>query len=160
LVGVGDELQGAIVGVAPLADDLFIGQLMAAGEKVPIVVVLDGIARASFVELFAGAPAAERARRSREAAAATSEQSRIIDLMELYRTAVRRYVPKRFPGRIAVLRSAGVRVMRSDLGWQALAAQVETHSIPGGHLASLTHHVAATGACVKACLDAASSTSR
>ena len=79
-----------------------------------------------------------------------------MDLMERYRTAVRRYVPKRFPGRIAVLRSASAIDARPDLGWQAVAAQVETHSIPGGHLGSLTRHVAATGACVKACLDAVS----
>ena len=150
---LGGHCNGALVAVE------IARQLMAAGEEVPIVVVIDGVARAVFVEIFAGAPRAESGRRSREAEAASPAQLRVMDLMELYKSAVMRYVPKRFPGRIAVLRSGGIRDVRPDLGWQALAAQVQTYSIPGGHLPALTRHVATTGACVKACLDEASSSS-
>ena len=151
---MGGHCNGALVAVE------IARQLTAAGEEIPLVVVLDGVARAGFVELFAGAPAPERARRSREAEAATPEQARIMDLMELYRNAVSRYVLERFPGLIAVLRCARIKDKRPDLGWQALAEEVETHAIPGGHLASLTRHIATTGACVKACLDASSASSR
>jgi hypothetical protein len=109
------------------------------------------------VEFSAGAPPdPERAPRRERATPASAEGQRdVVDVMGRFRRAVRKYVPKHFPGRIAVLRSAGTRDTRPDLGWRSFATEVETHAIPGSHLASVTRHVAVTGACIKACLDAA-----
>jgi thioesterase domain-containing protein len=148
---LGGHCNGALVAVE------IARQLIEAGEDVPIVVVLDGVARAPLVEFFAGAPPdADRAHRRNRSASAREEGSRsIVDVVELYYRATRQYVPRRFPGRIAVLRSGGARDARPDLGWGSFAARLETHAIPGSHLASITRHVAATGARIKACLDAA-----
>jgi thioesterase domain-containing protein len=147
---LGGHCNGALVAVE------IARQLLDAGEEVPIVVVLDGVAREGFVEFSTGAPASlERASRRESAAPVLVGQRDVADVMGRFRHAVRRYVPRRFPGRIAVLRSVATRDTRPDLGWRSFAAEVETHAIPGSHLASVTRHVATTGACIRACLDAA-----
>jgi amino acid adenylation domain-containing protein len=148
---LGGHCNGALVAVE------IARKLIDAGEEVPVVVVLDGVARAGFVELSAGiSPSPQRAHPRDSTAAAPDERERdVVDIMGRFRRAVMKYVPRPFPGRIAVLRSADMRDTRPDLGWQSLAAEVETHPIPGSHLASVTSHVAATSACIKACLDAA-----
>jgi amino acid adenylation domain-containing protein len=148
---LGGHCNGALVAVE------IARQLIDAGEEVPVVVVLDGVAREGFVEFSAGAPpSSERgSRRDRSATPVLVNERDVVDVMGRFRDAVRKYVPKRFPGRIAVLRSAGTRDTRPDLGWRSFAAEVETHALPGSHLTSVTRHVATTAECIKSCLEAA-----
>ncbi|MBI2525900.1 MAG: amino acid adenylation domain-containing protein [Candidatus Rokubacteria bacterium] len=77
--------------------------------------------------------------------------------IDLYHRAVERYLPRRYPGRITVLRAAETDPGRPDLGWASLADEVEIHVVPGDHLTSITRHAGAVGACLRQCLSGTAS---
>jgi thioesterase domain-containing protein/acyl carrier protein len=146
---LGGHCNGALVAVE------IARQLMEAGEQVPAVVVLDCAARNSYAELRTVASSDGESDRHGEARIARSGDRQVAAIDEHYRRAMQQYVPEPFPGRIAVLRSLKYRRADPDLGWAAFARQIETHRIPGGHLSSVTRHIATTAACISGCLNAA-----
>ncbi len=131
--------------------------LLAEGESVPMLIVMDAKAPWRATRVFPGVSIGqERAKSPRVAAApAASPLSRDEKASTRYRRAMAHYRPVPYSGRLAVLRSEAQLDLRPSLGWSGLATIVETHVIPGDHHTSITRHVAATGARIKACLDAA-----
>jgi len=129
-------------------------QLVAAGMEVPLVVVHDATLGV----------VAEHRRTPQQRARATptnlaerrppSEKTAAADIFLRYRRAIAAYAPGRYAGRIAVLRSEETRDKNADLGWSCVSSQVEAHVVPGSHHTSITRHVAATGARLRACLNA------
>ena len=73
-----------------------------------------------------------------------------------YERAVRRYIPARYGGRIAILRSVEEEDRRPDLGWSSVCPRVTTHAVPGGHVGSITRYVRTTAERLRACLEEAS----
>jgi amino acid adenylation domain-containing protein len=128
-------------------------QLAAEGEDVPLVVVLD--ANVPTERTSAAADEQSSSSPGPGPAQGSTTPGSPLDVFYRYRRAVGSYAPARYRGRIAVLRSAETRDKNPDLGWSSIAEQVETFVIPGSHHTSITRHVATTGACIKACLEAA-----
>ncbi|MBI1959904.1 MAG: amino acid adenylation domain-containing protein, partial [Candidatus Rokubacteria bacterium] len=95
-------------------------------------------------------------RREGPGAAREAQPPTVLDerspLTAAYRHAIERYLPRRYPGRIAVIRAAETHSARPDLGWASLADEVEVHLVPGDHLTSITRHAEAVGERLRACL--------
>ena len=151
---VGGHCNGAVIAVEVAR------QLIAQGEQVPLVLVLDAKAP------WRATPVFEMASDNAPARAPARSALRGIDPAPLeamtddkpfvrYRRAMARYSPARVPVRIAVLHSASFQDLRPNLGWSAVGQDVETHLIPGDHLTSITRHVAETAARMQACIDTA-----
>jgi thioesterase domain-containing protein len=152
---LGGHCNGALVAVEMAS------QLVAEGEEVPLVVVLDAKAPAPWRRDIADASAAAStlpSQRDTERSPAEKTGS-VRDVFLRYRRAIAGYAPEHYPGRIAVLCSEHTHDARQDLGWSAISRQVETHAIPGDHHTSITRHVATTGALIKACLEAVNDSS-
>jgi thioesterase domain-containing protein len=71
----------------------------------------------------------------------------------VYYRAIAGYVPRRYAGRITIFRaqhptSAG----QHDLGWRAVAREVDVHVIPGDHFTFITRHVRILGEQLSACV--------
>jgi thioesterase domain-containing protein len=66
----------------------------------------------------------------------------------------RRYVPRYYPGALAILRPT--QNSRGDedpsRGWKAFAPAVEVHSLPGSHITCLSAHAKAVGDQLRDCL--------
>ena len=60
--------------------------------------------------------------------------------------AVKRYVPPRYPGRVALFRAEEFPAPQPDLGWSALLPRLEVVVVPGDHHTCITRHVAAFAA--------------
>lgn len=130
--------------------------LLAEGERVPIVVLLDAKAPWQPVQVFTGVTLGENVPRPRRVSRADSvPRADAVDIFSRYRRAIMDYKPDAYPGRLAVLRSEGTRDMRPSLGWSTVAKRVQTYTIPGDHHTSITRHAGVTGAKIKTCLDAA-----
>jgi amino acid adenylation domain-containing protein len=87
-------------------------------------------------------------RPSREAPALTLEQ--------LYRRAVRRYVPQPYPGPIALFDSATERAHAEPTrGWDRVAASVSVRYLPGDHFSALTTYGDVLARSLNECLRAA-----
>ena len=67
-------------------------------------------------------------------------------LRQGYRRAIRRYVPSRYAGLVALFRAEQFPAHRPDLGWSRLLPRLEVGVIPGDHHTCITRHVAAFGA--------------
>lgn len=65
---------------------------------------------------------------------------------QTYRRAIRRYVPSRYEGLVALFRAEQFPAHRPDLGWSRLLPRLEVGVIPGDHHTCITRHVAAFGA--------------
>jgi thioesterase domain-containing protein len=65
---------------------------------------------------------------------------------QTYRRAIRRYVPSRYAGLVALFRAEQFPAHRPDLGWSRLLPHLEVGVIPGDHHTCITRHVAAFGA--------------
>jgi thioesterase domain-containing protein/acyl carrier protein len=132
-------------------------RLLAEGESVPVLILMDGRAPWRAARVFDGVSVGQQpARSGRPApepiAAAPSVPER---KATLYRRAMAAYVPEAYPGRVVVLRSQENNDLRPSLGWSAIAPRVETYTIAGDHHTSITRHVASTGAQIKTVLEAA-----
>jgi len=71
---------------------------------------------------------------------------------EAYGRAMAGYIPRRYDGRIALFNAHGDSSEPTDLGWRAVAREVEVHVIPGDHLTFITRHVRVLGEHLSACL--------
>jgi thioesterase domain-containing protein len=78
-------------------------------------------------------------------AMASSPRPRTESLLEMYRQTVDGYIPRWYAGRITLFRSGDGSRWRADLGWRAVAREVEIRVIPGDHLTSVTRHVRVIG---------------
>ena len=130
--------------------------LLAQGEAVPLVLVVDAKAPWQSTQVFASIEVGEQtsARRRSEDRVATLGALRD-DVFARYRRAMDGYAPSRMPVRIAVLRSSASHDFRPNLGWSAVGEHVETFMIPGDHLSSITRHVGETAATMRNCIDGA-----
>jgi amino acid adenylation domain-containing protein len=148
---LGGHCNGALVAVEMAR------QLVAEGEEVPLVVVLDakapGPRRRDIADASPVANTVSSRRGSEQSPAEKTGSTR--DVFLRYRRAIAGYAPAHYPGRIAVLCSERTHDPRQGLGWSAVSRQVEMHAIPGDHHTSITRHVAATGARIRECLEAA-----
>ncbi len=63
-----------------------------------------------------------------------------------YSRTVRRYVPPRYTGPVALFRAEELPARRPDLGWSSLLPRLEVVVVPGDHHTCITRHVAAFGA--------------
>ncbi len=80
------------------------------------------------------------------------------EFSENYLRALHGYVPKPYPGRVALLCPAKeIRKRERDptFGWGRVASQLEIHVVPGGHITSITEHMESLADRVKACLEEA-----
>jgi thioesterase domain-containing protein/acyl carrier protein len=148
---VGGHCNGAVIAVEVAR------QLIAHGEQVPLVLVVDGKAPWRTTPVFemgaaANPPEPRRPRAPDSAAQKTTPDERAF---LRYRRAMDRYAPARLAARIAVLRTTTFNDFRPNLGWSSVGHDVETHLIRGDHLTSITRHVAETAARMRACIDAA-----
>jgi amino acid adenylation domain-containing protein len=67
-------------------------------------------------------------------------------LEEVYQRAVAGYLPRRYAGKIIVFRSHDAALgEQPDLGWGAVAREVDVHPIAGDHFTSITRHVRSLG---------------
>ena len=149
---LGGHCNGALVAVE------IARQLLAAGEEVPLVLVLD-----------AKAPRVGEPDQRSTATAASAlplqrgpEPSRLgkhgltRDVFTRYRQAIASYAPPRYSGRIALLRSELTFAVKPYMGWTTFCAQVDVHTIPGDHHTSVTRFAAQTAARIRECIGAAS----
>jgi thioesterase domain-containing protein/acyl carrier protein len=60
---------------------------------------------------------------------------------EVYRRAIRRYVPAGYDGAVTLFRAAELRATRPDLGWARLLPGLEIEVVPGDHHTCVTRHV-------------------
>lgn len=91
---------------------------------------------------------------ARSVARDSVEQARAAFSAELARVA-RVHVPARWPGRLTILRperEAFPRFAEPEASWRQIAAELEVHTIPGGHTNSVATHVQAAGQRIAACL--------
>ncbi len=147
---LGGHCNGALVAVEIAR--LLLGQ----GEAVPLVVVIDARAPWQPTRVFPSlAIGTQPTRRRPSQDPAAQPQPVRDDIFARYRRAIDGYAPARVPVRIAVLRSSESRDVRPNLGWSAVGERVETHTIPGDHLSSITRHVAETAAAMRTCIDSA-----
>lgn len=75
---------------------------------------------------------------------ALDKQGRGFNMLQFYSRALRGYVPKRYSGRVALLRPAEDFVDdRQDptSGWGPIAPKLEVQIVPGGHLSCVTDHL-------------------
>ncbi|HEX8009625.1 MAG TPA: amino acid adenylation domain-containing protein [Casimicrobiaceae bacterium] len=155
---IGGHCNGALVAVE------IARLLLAQGEAVPLVLVLDAKAPWRPTRVFETIAVGEASPRARSRSAEREPQDVApdaeADIFARYRRAMAHYAPARVPVRIAVLRSAELEDFRPNLGWSSVGEEVETHAIPGDHLSSITRHVAETAARIAACVDAALGTER
>jgi amino acid adenylation domain-containing protein len=65
---------------------------------------------------------------------------------QVYRRAIRRYVPAAYAGPVALFRAEQFRADRPDLGWSRLLPRVDVSVVPGDHHTCITRHVGALAA--------------
>ena len=131
-------------------------QLVARGEDVPLVVIMDAAAPLqrqrvydSVVTDVAANDASRREKPATHIPPSTSDES----IAARHLRAVRKYVPVPFAGRLVVLRPESKRDIRPTLGWSAVNSAVEVYRIPGDHHTCITRHLQQTAATLKACLE-------
>jgi len=65
------------------------------------------------------------------------------------------YRPKPYPGKLTLIVSQELWRRKSHEPWKRLAAEVETHAVPGDHVSRITTHAADSARVLRACLDKA-----
>jgi thioesterase domain-containing protein/acyl carrier protein len=95
----------------------------------------------------------------RERAPAHDVPPALTEPWQRYRRAVRRYVPSRYAGRVALFRAEQFPAHRPDLGWTRLLPRLEVRVIPGDHHTCITRHVATFAARLEEVLHRAGDTS-
>jgi thioesterase domain-containing protein len=75
------------------------------------------------------------------------------DVEQRYRRAMVAYAPRRYAGRVLVLRPEQTEDRRPDLGWSMVCARVDVRTVPGDHHSCLVRHVEATARQLRAAVD-------
>jgi len=85
---------------------------------------------------------------------ASTAEARRRTLLRVYWTAMARYVPQAYAGRVTLLwpRDDADRRAAPQHGWGDVASELDLRYIPGTHATCTTEHVRALAACVQACL--------
>jgi thioesterase domain-containing protein len=95
---------------------------------------------------LSGAKPAEHIAASLSSAIAGKVHTPSESLDIVYYRAVAGYVPRRYAGAITVFRSHDAALgEQPDLGWRAVAREVDVHAIAGDHFTSITRHVCSLG---------------
>jgi amino acid adenylation domain-containing protein len=127
-------------------------QLKAAGEDVPVVVIID--AKAPLPPSRRGMPVSSSVAAQTLLPAGTARAARNI-ITARYVPVVASYAPGSYAGRIAVLKSARMHDPRPHLGWGAITRDVDSVIIPGDHFAAITRHAPELAAALRRCIDEA-----
>jgi hypothetical protein len=86
----------------------------------------------------------------------SASESRSRSVINDYEKAMNGYVPQRYSGKVALLwptESPFEQTDDSTWGWRRVAAEVDVHTVPGGHLTCITKHVKDLSKTLKKCLD-------
>jgi acyl carrier protein len=84
------------------------------------------------------------------------EETRHQKIMDAYVRAMTSYVPRKYSGRVTLFWPSESPFEPSDdltWGWRDVAAEVETHTVPGGHLTCITRHVSELAETLRTCID-------
>ncbi|HKX19634.1 MAG TPA: amino acid adenylation domain-containing protein [bacterium] len=74
-----------------------------------------------------------------------------------YVRAIAGYVPRRYAGAVTLIRAAGNREPKHDLGWSGVVSHVQVHVTPGDHTTCITEYAPVVGERLAACLQSANS---
>ncbi|HTS21513.1 MAG TPA: amino acid adenylation domain-containing protein [Casimicrobiaceae bacterium] len=148
---VGGHCNGALIAVE------LARLLLAQGEAVPLVLIVDAKAPWRRRQVFESVSLGEPTARSRRAPADSDEPAPGMskNIFLRYRRAIAVYAPEKLESRLAVFRSQSTKDLRPNLGWSSIGERVETQIIPGDHHSSITRHVVETAARIRASIDAA-----
>jgi thioesterase domain-containing protein len=127
-------------------------QLAAAGERVPVVVLIEAGAPgprdegddgdAPFVKLNAAG-----------GAQVMQARDRVSDAELRYVKAMHAYAGRRYEGHVVVVKARDAKWRSEpDMGWSRFAASVEVHELPGNHGTLLTRHIGELAATIRAAL--------
>jgi thioesterase domain-containing protein len=86
------------------------------------------------------------------------EDARRQKIADTYVKAMTSYVPRQYSGRVTLFWPDESPFVASDdptWGWRDIAAEIEVHTVPGGHLTCITKHSAGTAEILKKCIDSA-----
>ena len=129
-------------------------QLIAQGEHVPMVVIIE-----------ARAPGGAQAGVSTEdgvyvtlgpgGVQVLAPRDRATDARLRYQRAIDAYRGGRCATDLMIARSARLNDPRRDLGWSSLARSVEVHDLPGDHVTLITRHVGVLAEVVREAMDRA-----
>jgi len=132
-------------------------QLAAAGEAVPVVVLIDARAPephdegggddgdAPFLRInAAGGPQVMQAR------------DRLSDAELRYAKAMHAYMGRPYEGHVVVVKAREFNSVTSrDMGWSRFASSIETHEVAGTHGTMLTRHLGDLAATIRRALERA-----
>jgi len=128
-------------------------QLLAQGEQVPAVIVIE--ARAPTGDH--GGAAADADDRHVQFGAGGFRllvpSDRPTDVQLRYTRAIERYAGDRFAGHVVIIRSRHLDDVRPELEWTRLGASAENHVLPGNHVSLVTRHTAALARTVRAAIE-------
>jgi amino acid adenylation domain-containing protein len=88
-----------------------------------------------------------------------TEDARRQKIADTYAKAMTSYVPRQYTGRVTLFwpdESPFVPSSDPTWGWRDVAAEIEVHTVPGGHLTCITKHAPETAEILKKCIDSAS----
>lgn len=104
-------------------------------------------------------PLVSREPQIEKAAATTVSQpieDRTLSAHQIYEQAMMSYVPRKYSGPVTLFwpsEWAAQTVPDATVGWRKVAAEVDVHLVPGGHLTCLIHHMEDLARELKRCLD-------
>jgi amino acid adenylation domain-containing protein len=126
-------------------------QLIAEGERVPLVVMIE--APALSVDRASATAAVER-----YVTFAPDGRARILGAQEsqtLYARAMAAYRAGRYPGELLILRSHLLDELEPEKGWTPLATSAFIHVLPGDHNTLVTRHVGEVAVLTRSAIDRA-----
>ena len=88
-----------------------------------------------------------------------AEDARRQKIADTYAKAMTSYVPRQYSGRVTLFwpdESPFGPSSDPTWGWRDVAAEIEVHTVPGGHLTCITKHAPETAGILKKCIDSAS----
>ncbi|MEO8486572.1 MAG: amino acid adenylation domain-containing protein [Betaproteobacteria bacterium] len=132
-------------------------QLVAAGESVPIVVLIEAEAPAARAPgADPDAPASYLKMNAAGGPRVLQARDRVSDAELRYVKAMDRYAGHPYGGHVVVVKAAERSEEHSyDKGWSRLAASVEVHVLPGNHGTMITHHVELLAATIRDAIERA-----
>jgi len=126
-------------------------QLIAAGDEVPAVIVIEARAPRGGGQDAVGDTYVTFERGGGFRVLAASDRASDVQLR--YSQAMGRYAGGPLPRRLILVRSVKLDDARRDLGWARFVASAELHVLPGDHVTLVTRHVRALAQVVRAAID-------